>query len=1218
MRKLLLTSILLIISIVSFSQQNVLVIDYNNNFSSDRQNNASQIYNRLLATQTSVTRVAAIPATINPATYQQVWIFGNMGATTAANLNPIVNYMNAGGAVYVQSEVSCCNNEAAFVDALINATVIAGGSITHNVTQGPYYQTVSNTPCTQLTTYGAAERPFLGTPAANVLFQLNNVCGNTRVGDVVAVQFRNCDMISGQGALISAGDFNIFPQSGACGTVGILGTPNRLPLIDMIANLLPNLLNCNTSTQPTFDIRDTVVCGGPLTYTSPLISPGYNYLWSNNATTTTTTINTSGKHWLRIEISPGCFITDTFNITYNGSTAVTVNDTTICAGQTVTLTATPATSGGTYSWTPGGATTPSITVTPGTTTNYIVTYTLGGCTGTDTGTVTVNPIPTVNVNNTTICPGQSATLTATPSIGGGTYSWSPGGMTTQTINVTPGTTTTYTVTYTLNGCTGTGSGTVTISPAPTLTVNNATICAGQQASITATPSVTGGTYSWTPGGATTQTINVSPANTTTYVVTYNLNGCIATDSGIVTVNPVPTPGFTFTSQCQGTAINFTNTSAIASGTMSYTWDFGDNSPTSSNVNPSHNYANCGTYTVKLITTSNSGCIDSISQNVQVYCLPTANFNFTSVCLGDQTCFTDSSFVNNSNISSWQWLFGDGSPANTTGNPCHTYIAANQTPGYSVTLVVTTAQGCTGNITKNVPVYVVPTASFSVSNECLNNAVTVTDNSVNAVNYNWAFGDGNTSNTTGNQSHNYNAPGTYNIQLILTSGTCTDTFTAPVTVHPMPTADFNFTNVCDGLVMPLTDNSNISAGNITQWDWNYGDGTPNGNTQNSTHSYTNCGPYNVTLTVTSDSGCVDVITKPVEVYPLPQANYTATETCLGVAAQFTDLSTVNCGTTSGSVTNWSWTFGDSSPNQGAQNPSHTYSSSGNYNSQLVVTSSNGCKDSVVVTVNVYDNPDISFSVDKESGCTPVCVNFINNSNNPIGTTTYTWSLGDGTNTSGSNPSHCYSNNSLSAKTFDVTVGATTNYGSRQCSSSLTQNAMVTVYPLPIAEFDFSPINPNVLNPSVDFMNMSQGGSVWNWNFGDGGTSSNQNPSHLYKDSGNYVIWLNIENSYGCKDSISKTIRVEPDFMLYIPNTFTPDGDKNNNYFSVKGYGYKELTMLIFDRWGEIVYEGHQMDSKWDGSIKGGAIGKTDVYTYKIEVKDLKGESHTYIGKVTLLK
>lgn len=145
-----------------FGQSNVLVIDYNNNFSSDQSNNASNIYNRLVATQTSVLRVNAIPATINPATYDQVWIFGNMGTPSPTTLNPIINYMNAGGAVYIQSEVSCCTNPAAFADQLIDATVTVGGAISHTTTKtGNYqYNSFSNLLCNPTISHGAAVRPF--------------------------------------------------------------------------------------------------------------------------------------------------------------------------------------------------------------------------------------------------------------------------------------------------------------------------------------------------------------------------------------------------------------------------------------------------------------------------------------------------------------------------------------------------------------------------------------------------------------------------------------------------------------------------------------------------------------------------------------------------------------------------------------------------------------------------------------------------------------------------------------------------------------------------------------------------------------------------------------------------------------------------------------------------------------------------------------------------
>ena len=138
--------------------------------------------------------------------------------------------------------------------------------------------------------------------------------------------------------------------------------------------------------------------------------------------------------------------------------------------------------------------------------------------------VTVNPVPTLTVSNIDICLGQTGSISANPSIGGGTYSWTSGGQTTQTINVSPGTTTTYNVEYNLNGCFANGSGTVTVNPQPTtLNLTNTTICDGNSATLNANPDVGGGTYLWSPGGQTTQSITVSPGvGTTTYTLYYML------------------------------------------------------------------------------------------------------------------------------------------------------------------------------------------------------------------------------------------------------------------------------------------------------------------------------------------------------------------------------------------------------------------------------------------------------------------------------------------------------------------------------------------------------------------------------------------------------------------------------------------------------------------------------------------------------------------------
>ncbi|MCX6873871.1 MAG: HYR domain-containing protein [Verrucomicrobia bacterium] len=233
-------------------------------------------------------------------------------------------------------------------------------------------------------------------------------------------------------------------------------------------------------------------------------------------------------------------------VTVNTLPTVTVNSAAACPGSSTTLTATTNASAPTYSWSPGGATTPSLTVSPATTTTYTVTVTDGvtGCTNSASGTVTVNPRPTVTVNSAAACDGSTqTTLTATTNASAPTYSWSPRGETTASITVYPDATTTYTVTVTdgVTGCTNSASGTVTVNPLPTVRVNSVTISAGDSATLVATTDASAPTYLWSPDGATTATLTVSPGATTIYTVTVTngVTGCRATATGTVTVSPPP-------------------------------------------------------------------------------------------------------------------------------------------------------------------------------------------------------------------------------------------------------------------------------------------------------------------------------------------------------------------------------------------------------------------------------------------------------------------------------------------------------------------------------------------------------------------------------------------------------------------------------------------------------------------------------------------------------
>lgn len=351
-------------------------------------------------------------------------------------------------------------------------------------------------------------------------------------------------------------------------------------------------------TTPTLAVADETICEGEAVILTPTPSAGGGlYLWQPTLETTSSIFVSpiTTAFYDVVYTLNGCpSNTETIEVNVNPTPTVNTNDPTICEGQSIVLNATPSVSGGTYLWNPGGQTTSSINISPATSTDYTVVYTLNGCESLpEISSVTVNTTPTVLVADESICGGGSATLTANPSVGGGTYLWSPGGQTTPTITESPGTTTTYSVVYTLNGCVSTSEiGTINVGVTPILTVVDETICEGETVTLTPTPSAGGGTYLWSPGGETTQTISVSPNTTSIYSIIYTLNGCpSASIDGMVTVTPTPTVQLDDLVLCTiATSGTLNATPSLPGGT--YLWTPGGETTASISV-PVTN----GTYTV---------------------------------------------------------------------------------------------------------------------------------------------------------------------------------------------------------------------------------------------------------------------------------------------------------------------------------------------------------------------------------------------------------------------------------------------------------------------------------------------------------------------------------------------------------------------------------------------------------------------------------------------
>lgn len=301
-----------------------------------------------------------------------------------------------------------------------------------------------------------------------------------------------------------------------------------------------------------------------------------------------------------------CSHSDEITITENQTPNLTVTATNsvVCFGNQSMLTASGAS---TYTWT-GGIANGSV-FTPTVTATYTVTGTsaVGGCTSTAVKTITVNSVPTLTVTNAIICSGETASLSASPSISGGTYTWSPGNQSSSNVSVTPSSTSSYSVTYSVNGCSTTATSTVNVNATPTVSVSSVSICEGQTATLTATPSITGGTYLWPQTMQTNQSIADSPLINTVYGVLYSVNGCTAIASGSITVNANPT----LTLSSSASTINpLDNAIITATGSVgTYIWTTGE-----ANMSIMVNPQNTTTYCATVTTTAgckNSACVDVI-------------------------------------------------------------------------------------------------------------------------------------------------------------------------------------------------------------------------------------------------------------------------------------------------------------------------------------------------------------------------------------------------------------------------------------------------------------------------------------------------------------------------------------------------------------------------------------------------------------------------------
>lgn len=487
----------------------------------------------------------------------------------------------------------------------------------------------------------------------------------------------------------------------------------------------------------------------------------------------------------------------------------------------------------------------------------------------------------------------------------------------------------------------------------------------------------------------------------TYTIQYSILtdiGCLSdTLRKTVAVSNLPTADFSVTStSCEGKPVTFTDKSLANGSTIAkWNWDFGNNNTSSqTNGNPvTGNYTSTGIYNVKLFLETSTGCKSlTDSMSLVVHSNPVVDFSLpATVCLPNGLSqFNDLSTIadGSQSLFTYIWDFGDPSSGAVNGsvlkNPTHTYTSAGP---FNVELQVTSKDGCFATNTKAVTNIITQAkADFTLPSElCFGAAANFTDMSDGkgrtVTQWFWDFGDG-TNASIKNPVKNYAKADTFDVKLyIKTDAGCnSDTADKKIIINPLPQPDFILANAsCEKNTLIIKDNSQAFAGNIIKWNWNLGDGTiinaANNNPIN--HVYGTMGSYTVQLAIETDKGCKSAaFSKALKVNPLPQPGFILPEVCLSDAfAQFLDTSKI--ADNSQSSFSYKWILDDpnatpANPNlYNIKNPQHKYAAIGNYTANLIVTSKDGCVDSLkqAFTVN-GDIPKADYTV---ASLTQLCSN-----------------------------------------------------------------------------------------------------------------------------------------------------------------------------------------------------------------------------------------------------
>jgi len=774
--------------------------------------------------------------------------------------------------------------------------------------------------------------------------------------------------------------------------------------------------------------------------------------------------------------------------------------------------------------------------------------------GIDVATITIQIVPpptaAASADATTICEGETITFTNSSSASATDFEWDfddgtpPVYSGANTIDHVFSNAGTYDVRLIAavgglaGGCADTAYVPITVLPAPEaeILVDNMEACDVLTSTFTDNSSGTIAGWEWDFGNGNSSTAQNPPTQTYNSPGSYNVtltveapNLCRNTDTQIVTVHESPVSSFLVTDLCIGSEGSFINMSSSAGGDpiISWFWEFGDGF-TSTDTNTTHTYASAGTYTVSL-RVETAHCSDIQTMVVNVQDAPTAAFtpSIDSGCAPLSVDFTNTS----SGASNYTWVFGDGGGGGTA-NPTHVFNNfGNADSVYTVMLISQNAFGCSDTTESNITVHPNAVAQFQTfyAPACDAGPANFQNNSLNASDYIWDFGDGSPTTTDANPSHQFvnsgNTIANYTITLIAnTPFGCSDTSSATISVYPQP--NFDFTLDVDSGCAPFNVQFPVVSGAISYY-WTFGDGTIS-IAPNPSHAYANNTlldrTYTAQLVATSAFGCNDTATVDIVVHPNP-------------ITQFSVDLTAGCSPLTVSIENQSilgdsvvWNYGDGTTSDTlAVTHGHTFVNNTNaivtHTISLTAFTEFGCSRTFTRDIEVYPNVEADYSHPLEA-CSPISFVFENNSLNG---NIYQWDLGNGVVSVADEPIGGYQNNTAIPDTFDIRLIATSIYG---CED--TARSQIVVFPKPNASI--LPDRTTGCSPlDVVFQNNSSTADSYSWNYGDGSVSDTSAVVHAHQFVStstapqDFDVTMIAASDYGCSDTATFEITVYPDVI-----------------------------------------------------------------------------------------